>query len=264
MVLWFLKVHRADSLRQTFSIQAWSAWSDGLSSQAQWQAWSHHPTLPQAFGGDVPLKDFPAMLRRRLSLLGKMAVAVADEVQQATGIAWDETPIVWASRYGDAQRSLQLLHSQVQGELMSPTSFGLSVHNGIAAQHSIARKVHANSVCVAAGMQTAEAGLVEALGLLADGAPHVLVVCYDAPLPEDYAQFHGEPMCAYAWAWLITHAKTDDELVFSLESVPHTFSEQESPAMRSSALPHGLQVLQCMLARSGGTWHGWRWEHGCA
>lgn len=202
------------------------------------------------------------MSRRRLSVLGKMAVAVADEVHASTQTAWDETPVVWASRYGDAQRSLQLLHSQVQGEPMSPTSFGLSVHNGIGAQHSIARKVRANSVCVAAGTQTAEAGMVEALGLLGDGARQVMLVCYDAPLPEDYAQFHGEPMCAYAWAWLVTAAQTaGNQSASVLQALP---KNEAASLEHKSMLPHGLEVLQCMLSQSSGTWHGWRWEHGHA
>lgn len=253
------QVHRVDSLRQTFSIQEWSALAAGMSSQTQWLAWAQQPYLPPEGDLDVPLSDFPAMSRRRLSTLGKMAVAVADNVQHAAQIDWSETPVVWASRYGDAHRSLQLLHSQVQGEPMSPTAFGLSVHNGIAAQHSIARKVHANSLCVAAGVHTAEAGLVEAAGLLQEGAPQVLLVCYDAPLPDSYAQFHGEPMCAYAWAWLMTAANPHSGLATSvLQAMPSA-----EPASHADLpnLPHGLQVLQSMLSHTPYTCNGWRWEH---
>lgn len=233
----------------------------GLQTPAQWQAWSHAPFLPAHTVGDVALENFPAISRRRLSMLGKMAVAVADQALGHSAGALDATPIVWASRYGDAQRSLDLLHTQAQGEPLSPTAFGLSVHNGIAAQHSIARKVHANGLCLAAGRHTAEAGVTEALGLLADGAPQVLLVCYDAPLPDPYDRFHDEPLSPYAWAWLLTHAggaPAQAYATLTLETVP---DEEVAPAPSTPGLPHGLQVLQYMLSGSGGVSARWRWAH---
>ena len=202
------------------------------------------------------------MARRRLALLGKMAVSVADQALAPLSEEERAVPVVWASRYGDAQRSLDLLREQAQGEPLSPTSFALSVHNAIGAQHSIARRMTGNALCVAAGQATVEAGLIECLGLLAEGARRVLLVCYDAALPEDYAQFHDEPTCAYAWAWLLGSASAAGaQRVMALEQI--TVQKDAAPDARAAGLlPHGLDVLQWALARGqGGYSRDGRWRH---
>lgn len=201
------------------------------------------------------------MSRRRLALLGKMAVAVADQVLAPLSGSAQDLPVVWASRYGDAQRSLELLGEHARSAPLSPTSFALSVHNAIGAQHSIARRMTGNALCVAAGDSTVEAGLVECLGLLAEGAPQVLLVCYDAPLPEDYALFQDEPACAYAWAWLLGAVPAAGaQRVLTLESVD--LPVERGPEGDARLLPHGLEVLQWALARGqGGRSRDGRWRH---
>ncbi|MEY2840859.1 MAG: hypothetical protein RJB60_3158, partial [Pseudomonadota bacterium] len=47
--------------------------------------------------------------------------------------------MVFASRYGDATRSLAMLGDLVNQQALSPSSFALSVHNAVAAIYSIAR-----------------------------------------------------------------------------------------------------------------------------
>ena len=42
--------------------------------------------------------------------------------------------------------------------------------------------------------------------LLADGAPEVLLVVYDAPLPAVYGSFADEPDAGFAWCWRLVHA----------------------------------------------------------
>jgi hypothetical protein len=50
-----------------------------------------------------------------------------------------DVPLVFASRHGDVARSMDLLGALVSDQPLSPTGFGLSVHNAIAALYSIAR-----------------------------------------------------------------------------------------------------------------------------
>src|SRR5690606_4859380 len=144
------------------------------------------------------LEDFPPMHRRRLNRLGKMAAAVA--TQASEGVDTHALPIVWASRYGDAHRSLEMIGARARGEPISPTAFAVSVHNGIGAQYSIAKRVTQNATSLSAGLRSAKAGLLEALSLLSDGHEQVLLVHYDAPLPGAYQQYHDAPMADYAWA----------------------------------------------------------------
>ncbi|MBS7780256.1 beta-ketoacyl synthase chain length factor [Acidovorax sp. CCYZU-2555] len=249
-------------MRQTFAILRWSAVAAGLSSPEHWLEWASAPFLPQGLEIDAALPDFPAMSRRRLALLGKMAVSVADQALAPLSDEERDLPVVWASRYGDAQRSLDLLREQAQADPLSPTSFALSVHNAIGAQHSIARRMTGNALCVAAAQATVEAGLIECLGLLAEGAPRVLLVCYDAPLPEDYAQFQDEAACAYAWAWLLGPAAADGaQRVMALQQL--TVSAAPAPgAPAAGRLPHGLDVLHWALAPGqGGCSRDGRWRH---
>ena len=163
--------------------------------------------------------------------------------------------MVFATRHGEVVRSRRLLDAIRAGEPMSPTEFGLSVHNAIAALYSIIRRERGNYTAVAAGRLTAEAAVVEAAGLMADGAAEVLVVVYDAPLPASYASFADEPDPCYAWAWRIGGVADEGERL--------TLCPDEQPAadLPESGLPWGLDVLRFVL--SGDEYlvrPGWRWQ----
>lgn len=242
----------------SFVLQSWAAFAPGLNSVPQWQAWARQPWLPA--GDELPeLREMPALARRRLSALGRLAVQVAWWAQEAG----PGMPVVFASRYGDAARSLELLAGLARGEALSPTAFGLSVHNAIGALYSIARDDRSNHLAVAAGCATAAAALVEAAGLLADGAPEVLVVCYDAPLPGAYAGFADEAGVPYAWAWRIA-PRRPGQPGFSLEAL----AADEAAAAATPALPFGLDVLRFALSgdaelRRAAEGTLWRWSrHG--
>ena len=102
----------------------------------------------------------------------------------------------------------------------------------------LARGLVGNYVVVSAGAASAEAAIMEAQALLADGAPSVLVAMFDGPTPDDYARFRDEPEAWYAWAWRVVPAR-DGLPAFSLR-----------PGMPEPAgdLPHGLDVLRFFLS----------------
>ncbi|WP_174435596.1 beta-ketoacyl synthase chain length factor, partial [Comamonas aquatica] len=149
-------------MRSVCALRAWSAIAPGLPTTAHWQQWAIQPWCPS---GELALdlSHIPSMVRRRLGPLAKLAVSAADVVLAQT--SQPDLPVVWVSRYGDSDKSLALLQSQAIGEPLSPMAFGLSVHNGIGAQHSILRGIRSNSVCVATSNGAPEAGMMEALGL---------------------------------------------------------------------------------------------------
>ncbi|TNJ35817.1 3-oxoacyl-ACP synthase [Arenimonas terrae] len=218
-----------------FSVRAWSAFAPGLESAEDWRAWAAHPRLPQ--GDDAPaLVEMPAMQRRRLERLGRMALQVAWRCQPDTAAA---LPLVFASRHGDISRTFEMLTGLARGEPLSPTHFGLSTHNAIAAQYSIARGLTGNYLAVSASPEAAEAAVVEALALIADGAPEVLVVVYDGPVPADYAEYRDEPEAFYAWAWRIGPPRAD---------LPTYSLEPGDGVAAPSGLPHGLDVLRFFLS----------------
>lgn len=187
------------------------------------------------------------MSRRRLGHLAKLAVSAVDRVLPSARNV--DIPVVWASRYGDAEKALGLLRTQALDEPLSPTAFGLSVHNAVGAQHSILRGIRANSVCVASSCCVPEAGAVEAVSLLADGDPEtaeVLLVCYDEPLPPEYAVFHDEPVAEYAWAVLLRPHRAGGRgfTLQARDSAPQGDSHGVHPP---AVLPHGLDVLHFLL-----------------
>ncbi len=238
-----------------FHVKHWAAWAPGLTTPEAWTAWASAPFAPT--GLDVPsLSDVPAMARRRIERLGRLAYHVASSCQgERKGM-----PAVFASRHGDVARSVELLSTLAAGETLSPTSFGLSVHNAIGGQYSITRQDPSNVVSIAGGPTTAEAAVVEAFGLLRDGNPEVLLVVYDVSLPSAYAQYADEPAADFAWAMRLSLPEgPGPALGLSLE-----------PASRSqrgnAALPHGLDVLRFFLdptaelvaPAAGGSWV---WTH---
>ena len=248
-------------MQLAFGIRAWSAIAPGLENSAQWQQWAARAECPQ---GDlvVGASHIPAMARRRLGHVAKMAITVVDAVLQ--DVPDPDVPVVWASRYGDAEKSLALLQQQAQHEPLSPTAFGLSVHNGVGAQHSILRGVRANAVCIASSHAAPEAGVVEAVGLLNEGAEQVLLVCYDAGLPPDYRGFHDEPMVDHAWAVMVTLPTAGSEC-FALEArAPDDIRTADAAASTAASLPHALDVLHFFLqpqratltqSHAHGSWH---------
>ena len=234
-----------------FRIEHWAAWAPGLATEAAWRDWLAAPVQLQ---GDAapPLGEMPPMMRRRIDPLGRVALQSAywaQGDQPITGIR----PVVFASRWGEMARSVALLEQLAAGEPLSPTSFSLSVHNAISALYSIARKDTANYIAVSAGEHSVEAAFIEALGLLADGAGQVLIVYFDAPLPECYAAFRpaGQLQFSHAWAALLTGCEQSG---FSLK----TASTEVMPA--PNLLPPGLGPLEFLLGSAPQWQHGnWLW-----
>ncbi|WP_206434472.1 beta-ketoacyl synthase chain length factor [Iodobacter ciconiae] len=142
------------------------------------------------------LSEMPAMQRRRVGRLGKMALQAAywacDKAAQC--------PVIFASRYGDIAQSVEQLNQLAQSGMISPTAFSMSVHNAISALFSIARKDINSYTAIAAGGETLEAAFTEALALLADGASSVLLVYYDEPLPAPHHIFTDTADFPHAFA----------------------------------------------------------------
>lgn len=229
-----------------FSVIDWAAWAPGLHDKAAWRAWADAPSPQLPRGDETPaLNEVPALQRRRIERLGRIALQTAYWCDQANvaGVPW-----IFASRHGDVARALQLLRTLAADEALSPTQFGLSVHNAIAALHSIATSGQGNYLAIAAGRSTAESACIEAAALLADGAPEVRVVCYDAPLADAYARFADEPEAWHAWCWrLAPRAAAGIPLRLAWSGEDRGSAPDRSDG--SAALPHSLDVQRFLLSR---------------
>ncbi|MET0982821.1 MAG: beta-ketoacyl synthase chain length factor [Telluria sp.] len=237
----------------TFSIARHAAWAPGVTAPAHWAAWAEQPwTLD---GGEEPkVAPMPPMLRRRAGRLARMALEVAYAClgQEA------DVPTVFCSRHGEVGRAIGLLRELARGEPLSPTSFALAVHNASAGLFSIARADRANHVALAAGPATVEHAVIEACGLLADGAPMVLLVACDEPLPALLSRFEDRHEQAWAFAWAMVPAG-DSPVRLAWRAEP------EGASAGSLFTPGGLEVLRfhldgrAPLERSAGT-QRWTWS----
>ena len=218
-----------------FSIASFSAWAPGIETPEAWSTWAEAP-FPIVARDEPPVKKMAPMLRRRAGLLGKMALEVA---YQSMGERSD-IPTIFCSRHGEVSRAVDLLGELAQGIPLSPTGFGLAVHNASAGLFSIARTDHANHLALAAGASTIENGVIEACGLLADGAPAVLLVAYEDRLPAVFSSFADCDEQAYAWACLMVPAQG--------ETIHLSWSaaRDEKEGIKTS-MPPGLEILQFHL-----------------
>lgn len=236
-----------------FAIRDWAAYAPGLHARADWLAWARAATPVEGIL-QAKLEAMPAMQRRRLNALGRAAAQAAWDCHAPDAA----TPVVLASGYGDAERCLHLLKEFAASGAASPTDFALSVHNAIGAMYSITRNDTASYSSIAAGAASAAAGVVEACAQLAGGAREVLLVCYEAPLPGEYAAFANQPASAFAWAWRLA-APAPGEPCIELAW------ERDDSAAGPEALPFGLQALRFAIgdaadARSRADGTCWTWS----
>ncbi len=118
-----------------FRIDHWKAWAPGLEHPADWLSWSRAPSVPAPGDAQPDVSFLPAMQRRRLSPLARMAFHVAWPLAEGR----PPLPLIFASRHGETPRTFAILGDLARGEPLSPTQFSLSVHNAIIGLWSIQR-----------------------------------------------------------------------------------------------------------------------------
>lgn len=235
------------------TIEAWSAWAPGIESAEQWQEWAMGKRFIENEG--TPSVPFlPAMFRRRLSRLSKMALKVAYNCVPDI----ESIKTVFCSRYGEMYRSAGLLHDIVAAEPISPIGFSTSVHNTASGLFSIARKDTASSTAIAAGKATFETAFMEAAASLMT-AKKVLLVISDESLPVPFNEYKDEKEQTYAAAFLLSHSGVGDVIALTMKS------EQIGPNFQE---PHGLAFLRFFLSEKKelavpGERMSWQWKRLC-
>ena len=233
------------------TIKRWAAWAPGIETQSAWQQWvngeaTFEPTPP-------PKPDIPAMLRRRLSTTGKIALHCALHCLHDE----QSLPTIFCSRHGELNRTIGMLGDLADQQPLSPTAFSLSVHNANSGIFSIARGDQSPSSAISAGENSLMMGFIEAVGQLAEGnSAEVLVIISDEPLPEPLTPFQETFNHPYGAAFLVTLDQTEGE-TFKL-------SVAKEPT-NSPPLPQALQLIQQLLQPNAHfTVHSaeqaWQWQ----
>lgn len=157
--------------------------------QAQWSSNQHDtPELPEV----------PAIQRRRLSRLTKMALRVCFDMPSASVL-----PSVFASRHGEISRTMTLLNQMIAGEPLSPAAFSQSVHNTASGTYAIQAHNTQASSALCAGAETLPMALLEAWSISQYRQTPVLLVYADEPQAACYQLFQDELSEALALGWII-------------------------------------------------------------
>ena len=131
---------------------------------------------------------------------------------------------VFASTYGQPEQSFKLLQALASQEPLSPAAFSLSVHNAVAGLFSIIHNLTGTSLTICAGADGIGAAFVEAAGLLNERqTENVLLICFEAPLPDAQRPYEVNPPTHMAACYLVTRAQGGAAL--ALERVPERVPE---------------------------------------
>lgn len=237
-----------------FNIAQWRAWAPGLATTEDWQQWSRNPTVPDDQDDAPDVSFLPAMQRRRLSRLARMAFSVGWPLAEGH----DRLPLVFVSRHGETPRTFDILSDLAADQPLSPTQFSLSVHNAVIGLWSILRGETSEMTALAAAGDGLEHGVLEAAALLADGAPAVLLVVAEENPPRAYAPWIDDVPFPYALGLLLTPG---DEWQLALST-----GESKEVAKSAGDWPHALNLLRALSTQQSALQHPWKnrlwnWQH---
>ncbi len=141
------------------------------------------PFQPSPLVPPVPTL-LPATERRRTGPSVRLALAVAAEAVQDSGLAPESLASVFASSNGEAQVIVSILDALHAADgAISPTQFHNSVHNAAAGYWGIAAGSGRPSVSLGGHDFVFATGLMQAVAQVAAQQAPVLFVAHDVPLP---------------------------------------------------------------------------------
>lgn len=181
----------------------------------------------------------PAMQRRRLSSFAKMALQVANE--SMTGIE-KKLPIIFSSRHGDLVKTSGLLVDLTKENSLSPTAFGLSVHNAIPSLFSILTSNKHAVNAISAGQNSFMMALIDSYSRLKSGlAEEILFIHVDQKLPDTYIGFQDEQQLSHAISMVLS---LPSKKVSDLKAQSITLDYVSSNQLVDDNAPASLLFLQ--------------------
>ncbi len=193
--------------------------------------------------------------RRRMSYTTRLAVHVAQQALEQSGLPSDELATVFASSEGDTAILHQLCSALALPEkAVSPTAFHNSVHNAPAGYWSIATGSHASSNSLSCYDATFVTGLLDAsCQTLVENRP-VLLNVYDMKMPQPLHE--ARPIdVSFATALVLLPtpaglARLDIELRPADESPESTFEQPAIESLRCTNPAAQALPLLAALARA--------------
>ena len=189
---------------------------------------------------DLNLSWVAPMQRRRLSQFMKMALHCMYNIDDAQKLA-----INFSSRHGDLYKTSGLLDAICTDDALSPTAFGLSVHNAAVGIFSILNNNTAAMNAIACGNDSIISALIDSYARLRTQLCEQIMVCHaDRALPSEYLCFADEQQIDHCIA-LSLRLATAGECYFSLE--PIDFEPTTEP---SQLLPISIQFAIALYKKA--------------
>ena len=189
--------------------------------------------------------------RRRLSAFAKMILSCAHKVNPDA----QPMPIIFSSRHGDLHKTSDLLAQLEVQEPLSPTQFGLSVHNAVAGLLSILTNNKAPIVALAGGNNSINSALCEAyMQLQEPEIERVMVIHADQTLPELYQEFADEPQVDHCLALVLS---TNPEVI----NQSTTLRLEQSDGKAKPGVVPALRLAQALHEQESIELSGWRLHH---
>jgi hypothetical protein len=187
-----------------------------------------------------PKLDFvPPMQRRRLSSFAKMTLLVANNT--VDGLK-NDLPIVFSSRHGDLPKTSKLLADLADKQALSPTAFGLSVHNAVPSLFSILTNNKQAINAISAGQDSFMMGLIDVYVRLMSGiSKEILFIYADQQLPKTYLGFQDEQQLSHAIAMIVS---LPSEQKGKKEGEDVSFNFEHFSQSIIGSLPASLQFTQ--------------------
>jgi Beta-ketoacyl synthase, N-terminal domain len=166
-----------------FSIRAWSAWTPGRETCADWCSWAG---ASDDGSSATPPADLPMLLRRRLSPFGQRLVRAIN----ACAAGLPPARYVLSTRHGELTRALATLDAIEADGLPSPTDFSMSIHHALLGILSIHSRNRLGHTALSAGWDSFAHGLLEAASCIAERPDEPVILAHgDDRLPGDYGAF---------------------------------------------------------------------------
>ena len=143
----------------------------------------------------------PAMLRRRMNTVEKIAVALAQKIAPE----YNDYRIVFASRFGEWGQTIKLIHQFYTDKEMSPAGFSNSVHNASMGQLTLLTNNKNSYTSIAAGERTIENALLDAI----TSDKPVLFVYAEEKNPDEYEKILDTPVCSHGCAIYLDKSGTN-------------------------------------------------------
>ena len=232
-----------------FNIRKWLALCPNVTDIDSWKCLAEKQSSCLGVYNSAPVHLIPAMMRRRMSSLTKLALQTAIQLSIDEQIDY----IVFASRHGELTRTVKLLKDIIAGDDASPILFSQSVHNTAGGLFTIACKQEIPVCSLAAGGNTLYSAFIEA-GCYLQEYPEkkVLVVNFDEPLPTTYKVFDDQPDHSFALGFLL---ESGDQ--FEIKQL-----KQNQP--HKNQLPQAFSCIDALLNEKtmviGGQKSSWLWQ----